>query len=346
MKNNNNGGFVPGIIGTGSFGTALAVNFAKYTDKVYLKCRNPEFAKKLRQCRQNFDYLPGVELEENIIIEDTFEPIFKNANIIFLVVPSLALKSTLEEIKQYGAQFDFSEYIFINTAKGVGLNTLEMPHEVFSEILGKKMLENYAMLSGPSFAAEVAVGLPTAVCIASSNDLLLSDIKDFFKNNQNFRIYTLHDVKGLELGGALKNIIALAAGISDGLKLGYNARAALLTRGIAEITRFGEAMGADRQTFAGLSGLGDLILTSTSDLSRNRTVGLKIAQGLSLDSITHNMKMIAEGVTTTKSVHILAKQKNIYMPITEIVYLVLYEGLKPHDAIKMLLKRDIKNEFD
>jgi glycerol-3-phosphate dehydrogenase (NAD(P)+) len=346
MKKNNSGDFVPGIIGAGSFGTALAVNFAKYTDKVYLKCRNPEFAKKLKQYRQNFDYLPGIVLEENIIIEDTFEPVFNNANIIFLVVPSLALKSTLEEIRRHDAQFDFSKHIFINTAKGVGLNTLEMPHEVFSDIFGKKMLERYAMLSGPSFAAEVAAGFPTAVCIASSNDLLLADIKNFFRNNQNFRIYTLNDVKGLELGGALKNIIALASGISDGLKLGYNARAALITRGIVEITRFGEAMGADRQTFAGLSGLGDLILTSTSDLSRNRAVGLKIAQGMSLESITHGMKMIAEGVTTTKSVHILAKQKNIYMPITEIVYLVLYEGLKPNDAIKMLLKRDIKNEFD
>ena len=345
-EKHNNTYLVPGIIGAGSFGTALAVNFSKYTDKVYLKCRNPEFAKKLKQCRQNPDYLPGIVLKENIIIEDRFEPVFKNADIIFLVVPSIALKSTLEEIKQYDAQFNFNDYIFINTAKGVGLNTLEMSHKVFSDVFGKQMLERYAMLSGPSFAAEVAVGLPTAVCIASFNNSVLAGVKEFFKNNQNFRIYTLNDVIGLELGGALKNIIALASGISDGLKLGYNARAALLTRGIAEITRFGEAMGADRQTFAGLSGIGDLILTSTSDLSRNRTVGLKIAMGMSLDSIVNGMKMIAEGVTTTKSVHILAKQKNIYMPITEIVYLVLYEGLKLQDAITMLLQRDIKNEFD
>jgi glycerol-3-phosphate dehydrogenase (NAD(P)+) len=334
-----------GIIGAGSFGTALAINFSHVIDNVYLKCRNSNFAEKLKVERENRDYFAGVPLNENIIITDRFEPVFENSKLIFLVVPMVALKSTLEEIKKYSSIFNLNDYIFINTAKGVEGKTLEMPHEVFLNVLGERMLERYAMLSGPSFAAEVGKCLPTAVCIASYNNEVLNQLKTFFKNIHNFRIYTLNDVIGVELGGALKNIIAIACGISDGLGLGYNARAALLTRGIVEITRFGEVMGAEKVTFTGLSGLGDLILTSTSDLSRNRMVGIHIAKGMSLESILKNMKMVAEGVVTTKSVHLIAKEKNIYMPITDVIFSVLYEGLKPKDAISILLERDIKNEF-
>ncbi len=334
-----------GIIGAGSFGTALSINFSKVVDKVYLKCRTRKSAQKLRKAGQNPDYLEGLPFSGNIIITDKFEPLFENCRIIFLAVPSLALKDTLIGIKKYGGVFDLNNYIFVNTAKGVGEQTLEMPHEVFSDVLGKPMLERYAALSGPSFAVEVGQCLPTAVCIASYSSYVLNTLRAFFKNIYNFRIYTLNDVVGVELGGALKNIIAIACGISDGLYLGYNARAALITRGMIEMTRFGEAMGADMRTFTGLSGIGDLILTSTSDLSRNRTVGIKIGQGMDLTSILKGMKMIAEGVATTKSVHLIAKQKNIYMPITDVVFSVLYEDLKPKDALRLLLERDIKDEF-
>ncbi len=334
-----------GIIGAGSFGTALAVNFSKFTPHVYLKARSKEFAEKLNRERQNECYLKGVPLSENIIITDDYETIFKNCHIIFLAVPSNALRETLLDIKTYSGKFNLQGYIFVNTAKGLGDKSMELPHKVFSRTLGNLMLERYAVLSGPSFAVEVSKHLPTAVCVASFNKKILDELKNFFKNIVNFRIYTLDDVIGVELGGSLKNIVALAAGISDGLGLGNNARAALLTRGIVEMTRFGEALGADNITFTGLSGLGDLILTSTSDLSRNRSVGVRIGKGESLDSIVKDMKMVAEGIATTKSVHIIAKEKNIYMPITDVVYSVLYEGLKPADAIVKLLERDIKNEF-
>ncbi len=334
-----------GIIGSGSFGTALAVNFSKFAKEVYLKCRNKEFAEELKTKRYNEYYLKGVRLDENVIITDDYKTVFENCRIIFLVVPSFALKSSLTEIKKYEDKFNLNEYIFINTAKGLGDKSMNLPNEVFRSVFGASMLERYAVLSGPSFAAEVSKHLPTAVCIASFNDKILEELKFFFKNIINFRIYTLNDVKGVELGGALKNIIALAAGISDGLGLGNNARAALLTRGIVEITRFGEALGAEKQTFTGLSGLGDLMLTAASDLSRNRSVGIRIGKGESLSSILSGMKMVAEGVVTTKSVHAIAEEKNIYMPITGVVYSVLYEGLKPADAIIKLLERDIKDEF-
>lgn len=334
-----------GIIGSGSFGTALAVNFSKFAPKVYLKSRSKEFAEELKTKRYNEYYLKGVYLDDNIIVTDDYEDIFKNCGFIFLVVPSAALKTTLEDIKKYGDKFDLTGFIFINTAKGLGDESMELPYKVFGSVFSDAMLERYAVLSGPSFAAEVARYLPTAVCAASFNDEILNELKSFFKNALNFRIYTLNDVKGVELGGALKNIIAIAAGISDGLGLGNNARAALLTRGIVEVTRFGEAMGADRQTFTGLSGLGDLMLTSASGLSRNRTVGIRIGKGESLNSILNGMKMVAEGVATTKSVYEIAKEKNIYMPITGVVYSILYENLKPSDAIIKLLGRDIKDEF-
>ena len=334
-----------GIIGAGSFGTALAVNFSKFAPYIYLKCRSAEFAEKLKREKQNEYYLKGVPLSENIIVTDDYETIFENCHIIFLVVPSNVLQETLLDIKTYEDKFNLYDYIFINTAKGLGDKSMDLPHKVFSKALGNLMLERYAVLSGPSFAVEVSKHLPTAVCVASFNKKILDELKNFFRNIVNFRIYTLDDIIGVELGGSLKNIIALASGISDGLELGNNARAALLTRGIVEMTRFGEALGADRLTFTGLSGLGDLMLTSASDLSRNRSVGLRIGRGESLESILKGMKMVAEGVATTKSVHTIAKEKNIYMPITEVVYSVLYEGLKPKDAIIKLLERDIKNEF-
>lgn len=334
-----------GIIGSGSFGTALAINFSKFAPFVYLKCRNKEFAETLERERQNKYYLKDALFNENIIITGNYEPVFNNCGIIFIVVPSSALKETLLEIKSYENRFNLSDYIFINTAKGMGDKSMNLPSKVFSEVLGESMMGRYAVLSGPSFAVEVSRNLPTAVCVASSNKKILDELKIFFKDIVNFRIYTLNDVIGVELGGGLKNIIALAAGISDGLGLGNNARAALLTRGIMEMTRFGEAMGADKLTFTGLSGIGDLMLTSTSDLSRNRSVGIRLGKGESLESILKGMKMVAEGVATAKSVHIIAKEKNIYMPITEVTYSVLYEGLKPRDAIAKLLERDIKNEF-
>lgn len=334
-----------GIIGSGSFGTALAVNFARFAPEVYLKCRNRDFADELNKKRVNEYYLKDVPIDDNIIIINDYAAIFEKCRIIFLVVPSIALKSTLLEIKKLDGRFNLGNYIFVNTAKGLGDESMELPHKVFESVFGQEMKDRYAVLSGPSFASEVARKLPTAVCVASSNAAVLDELKSFFKNIINFRIYTLNDVNGVELGGSLKNVIALAAGISDGLGLGNNARAALMTRGIVEITRFGEAMGADKQTFTGLSGLGDLMLTAASDLSRNRSVGLRIGKGEKPASILNGMKMVAEGVTTAKSVHVIAMEKNIYMPITEVVYSLLYEGLRPADAITKLLERDIKDEF-
>lgn len=334
-----------GIIGSGSFGTALAVNFSGYTSNIYLKCRDDKTAEKLIKTRSNEDYLPGVPICENIKVTSDYSQIFDNCKIIFLAIPSSGLREILLEIKNLDGKYNIYDYIFVNTAKGMGDKSMELPHLVFSGVMGDRGLNCYAVLSGPSFAAEVARNLPAAVCVASFNNRNLEELKSFFHNISNFRIYTLTDVLGVELGGSLKNIIAIAAGVSDGLNLGNNARAALLTRGVVEMTRFGVAAGADKVTFTGLSGLGDLILTSTSDLSRNRTVGIRIGRGEDLKNILKSMNTVAEGVATARSIYLVAKEKNIYMPITGIVYSILYESLKPKDAISRLLERDIKNEF-
>ncbi len=334
-----------GIIGGGSFGTALAVNFSRFIPDIFLKFRDKKTEEEISQRRINDIYLPGVRIRENVNITSDYEDIFENCGIVFLTIPSGSLRGVLTEIKSFRKDFNLNEYIFINTAKGMGDKSMELPHRVFSEVMGGSLLERYAILSGPSFAVEVARNLPTAVCVASFNNGVLEELRRFFQGIMNFRVYTLNDILGVELGGSLKNIIAIAAGVSDGLNLGNNARAALLTRGVVELTRFGKAFGADKQTFTGLSGLGDLMLTASSNLSRNRTVGLRIGRGEILESILKSMNTVAEGVETTRSVYRIAKEKGIYMPITGVVYSLLFEGLKPKEAIIKILERDIKNEF-
>lgn len=233
--------------------------------------------------------------------------------------------------------------LIINASKGIELESLLTISQICKEILPTDLFNNYCVLSGPSFAREVAQGMPTAIVAAAAELAVSRRVQEAF-STQYFRVYTNSDIIGVELGGSIKNVISIAAGICDGLSLGYNTRAALITRGLAEMARLGMAMGAQPATFAGLAGMGDLVLTCTGDLSRNRSVGMKLGEGMRLADILAQMRMVAEGVKTTQSAYELAKRLKVDMPITEKVYQILYEEKSPRQAVLELMTRDLKSE--
>ncbi len=329
-----------GVVGGGSWGTALALLLADNGYEIDLWVYEPELVKDIKQKRENTIYLPGFSIPSNIHPYNDFEPVVKEHKIILMVVPSHVYRSVTQAIKPYLAD----NTIIVSATKGIENETLLTMSGVWKEVVGDKKTV-FSCLSGPSFAKEVARKIPTAVTIACDNIDIASKLQAMFANEY-FRVYTSSDVMGLEIGGAVKNVIALAAGACDGLGLGHNTRAALITRGLAEMTRLGVAMGAHPITFLGLPGVGDLLLTCTGDLSRNRTVGYQIGQGKSLDEILSHMKMVAEGVKTAKSVYHLSKKFNIEMPICEQVYKILYEGKKPRDTVKYLMTRSLKHEWE
>jgi len=328
-----------GVIGAGSWGTTLANLLADKGLNIDLWVREAEIFQQIKEDRNNGVFLPGVKLSSRLTPVQTFEEALSEKELVLMVAPSHVFRNVLEGIKPYlrpGMSLAIA-------TKGIENDTLMIMSEVSENVLPKRYLENFACLSGPSFAKEVSEKAPTAVTIACRNLAQAEKLQRLF-NREFFRVYTSQDLIGVQLGGALKNIIALAAGASDGLKFGHNARAALITRGLAEITRLGVAMGASPLTFSGLAGMGDLLLTCTGDLSRNRTVGLKIGQGMTLTEITEGMAMVAEGVKTTRSTYQLAKKMKVDMPITSQVYAVLYEGKNPKDAVKELMSRGLKAE--
>lgn len=327
-----------GILGGGSWGTAIAILLAKKGIKVDLWIRNKEQCDKTAYSKENIRYLPGVVIPNNVnIINDIEKAVFKK-NIIVLAVPSHAVRGVLKQIKGYIVD----KSIIVNVAKGVECDTLLR----VSQIVGEEIPDaNYAILSGPSHAEEVAKDVPTAVVAASNNKKIAEYIQDIFITPK-FRVYTNPDVIGVELGGSLKNVIALGAGISDGLGYGDNTKAALMNRGIIEIARLGEKMGANRMTFAGLSGIGDLIVTCTSMHSRNRRAGILIGQGLSLEEAVEKVGMVVEGIKTTKATYQLSKKYNIRMPITEEIYGVLYEGKDVKNSVINLMLRGKKHEME
>ena len=344
-----------GVLGAGSWGTALAVLLANKGNKTVLWARNQEFAKQIRESRENKSYLPGIELPAALEITSDISKAVTDKEVILFVVPSHGLREVAKQVSM--ALDDLSKspnhqitkspnlpYALVSASKGIENRTLLTMTEIMEEVLPSRLSGRLAALSGPSFAQEEASSVPTAVTIAASEHKLCTGLQDLF-TTETFRVYTSLDLMGVQLGGALKNVMAIASGISDGMGFGTNTRAALITRGLAEMSRLGMRLGANPLTFAGLAGLGDLVLTCTGDLSRNRQVGLKLGQGRSIDTILKEMSMVAEGVKTTNSVYAMAEKYKVEMPITNQVYRVLYKGLDPKNAVNELLTRPPRQEL-
>jgi glycerol-3-phosphate dehydrogenase (NAD(P)+) len=330
------------VIGAGSWGTALAGVLAGKGLETALWGYNPDHVAALNRDRENRKYLPGYHFPETVHPTQELAAAVKGCTTVCMVVPSHGFRLVFERV----APFLEKGCLVVSAVKGIENKTLMTMTQVMAEILGSGLQEkgiSLAVLSGPSFAQEVALGMPTAVTIGCSNIEKAKELQRIF-GTERFRIYASSDVIGLEISAALKNIVAIAAGISDGLGYGLNSRAALITRGLAEIKRLGVKMGADPLTFFGLSGLGDLVLTCTGDLSRNRTVGLKLGQGKKLSVILDEMEMVAEGVKTTLSVHDLAVRLKVDMPILEQVYQILYKDKNCSAAVMDLLTREMKIE--
>jgi glycerol-3-phosphate dehydrogenase (NAD(P)+) len=328
------------VIGGGSWGTTLAALLADKGHDVTLWVYEDDLAGRMRNTRVNDLYLPGFKLPENLKVDSRLGESVKDKDIIVTVTPSHVTRNVLT-----GLLPDVKEdAIFVSASKGIENDTLMTMNDVMEDVLPKVFHHRLTFLSGPSFAKEVCKKMPTAVSVASRNPEAAQRVQAAF-NCDYFRVYTNPDVMGVELGGALKNVIAIAAGCSDGLGYGHNTRAALITRGLSEIARLGMAMGANPLTFSGLSGMGDLVLTCTGDLSRNRTVGFRLGQGATLKDILSEMKMVAEGVKTTKSAYDLSRKYSVTMPITEQVYKLLYEEKEPAQVVRDLMGRDLKSEL-
>ncbi len=327
------------VVGAGSWGTALANVAAKNGNHTYLWARRQELADEINKSLKNEQYLPGASLSSKISVSTDIEQVVSQADIIIMAIPSQAVR----DIAKKSSKFIKKGAIIVSASKGIELKSFKSMSQVLSEELCQKNKHSIVALSGPSHAEEVVRDLPTAVVAASADQQAAKMTQDILMNN-NFRIYTSMDIIGVELGGALKNVIALCSGISDGLEYGDNTRAALMTRGIAEITRLGIKLGACPATFSGLSGIGDLIVTCSSRFSRNRKAGIRIGKGEPLEKVVKSTNMIIEGVNTTKAVFELAKKQNIEMPISEQAYLVLFKGKDPATAVKSLMSRAGKHE--
>jgi len=326
------------ILGDGGWGTALGLLLLKQGHAVSLWGPFPDYIERLQQERENTLYLPGVPLPEALNWTADRDEAVAGAEIIILAVPSKYYRSVLES---FASRLP-ADCMLLSVSKGLDTATRRRLTEVAGEVLGHKPV---AVLSGPSHAEEVARGMPAAVVIACADHTRAHALQKIMTSLQ-FRVYTSEDVVGVELGGALKNIMAIATGVSDGLGFGDNARAALITRGLAEMTRLGVALGARPETFAGLSGLGDLIVTCTSRLSRNHLVGERLGRGETLDQIVGSMSQVAEGVTTCAIAHALAREQGIRVPITDEVYAVLHKNRSPAQAMQALMTRDARPERD
>ena len=324
------------ILGAGSWGTALAVHLSRNEQIVHLWGHDPDKIAAMRLTKTNERYLPDISFPDSLHLFDDLTKAIENVSDILLVVPSFAFRSTLQLLKPL-----IQENVRIVWAtKGIDHQSNQLFDKVSEEILGKRTL---AVFSGPSFAKEVALGLPTAVLIASKDTVFLNDLVDRF-NRQALRVYTSDDLTGAQLGGAIKNVIAIAVGISDGLEYGANARSAIITRGLAEMTKLGLAMGANPNTFTGLSGIGDLILSCLDDQSRNRRLGLLLGQGLNLEEAKRRIDQVIEGIHTASQVKYLSDIHQVDMPICQQVYRILSEETSPNEIVSMLLSRSPKAE--
>ncbi len=328
-----------GVIGAGSWGTTLANLLAVKGFDVTLWCYEEELSVQMETARVNEVYLPGIELSDNLTITSSLDRACCEKELVLFVSPSQVTRHVLTQALPHIAP----EAIVVSASKGIENDSLMLLSQVFEELLPEKMHKNLGFLSGPSFAREVSLGMPTAVVAAAQNLIVAEQIQEVFSTS-NFRVYTHNDIVGVELGGAMKNVIALAAGVSDGLGFGSNTRAALITRGLVEMTRLGLKMGGTADTFAGLAGMGDLVLTCTGDLSRNRSVGIELGQGRKINDILSGMQMVAEGVKTTLSAFQLAQKLEVEVPIIEQMYMILYQDKDPRQAVTDLMMRDLKAE--
>lgn len=327
------------IIGAGSWGTALAINLSRLNHSIKLWVHGKDTYEILKEERENKIYLPSFKLSEKISIEADLLKAVKGSELIILCVPSKFFRNVIKEFKKGFPK----EAFLLSATKGIENNSYMRMSEIIIEEL-KINYEKFGVISGPSFAKEVALGYPTALVIASKNLKASINLQKELSSNS-LRIYRNEDIIGVELGGSLKNIIAISAGIIEGIGYGNNTIAALITRGLAEIIRLAKAMKAKSETLSGLAGLGDLVLTCTSSLSRNKSVGIRLGKGEKLKDILNSMRMVAEGIYTTKATMFLKNNFQIDMPIVEQVHKILYEDKEPHQAIQELMQRNLKEEF-
>jgi glycerol-3-phosphate dehydrogenase (NAD(P)+) len=326
------------IIGAGSYGTALALCFARNGNKTLLWGRNSEHLHEMSTSRVNQKYLPDAQFPDTLLIEADLETAVRSSHNILVSVPSHAFAVTLNQIQP----FLQPQARLLWATKGLEADTGRLLQDVAKEILGDDI--SLAALSGPTFAKEMARGLPTAISLASSDPEFIKVISDLLHCEKSFRVYSNDDFIGVQLGGAVKNVIAIGAGIADGIGFGANARVALITRGMAELCRLGEAMNAKTETFMGMAGLGDLVLTCTDNQSRNRRFGLALGRGASVEDAINDIGQVVEGFRNTKEVYLLSRRMNVEMPITEQIYEVLYQGKSPKEAAVALLSREKRSE--
>jgi glycerol-3-phosphate dehydrogenase (NAD(P)+) len=324
------------ILGAGSWGTALAIALASRFEQVRLWARDGSRADELGRQRENRTYLPGFRLPENLTVTSDLTAAASGASLVLCVVPSPHMRSVLSRAAPHIPR----DALIVSAAKGIEDGSLLRMSQVAEDVLGT---ERAAVLSGPTFAKEVAAGEPAAMVIASQREEVAEAVQRAFSTSS-LRLYTSSDVIGVEIGAALKNVIAIGAGICKGLGLGSNTVAALVTRGLAEITRLAVAMGGEPRTLSGLAGLGDLVLTATGDLSRNRSVGVHLGEGRSLPQILQSMSMVAEGVGTCRAGRLLGEREKVDLPIVAKMYEILYESKDPRQAIRELMERPLTTE--
>jgi glycerol-3-phosphate dehydrogenase (NAD(P)+) len=324
------------IIGGGSWGTALAIVLAPRFSRLSLWIFEPDLASRITQTRINDVYLPEFEIPTNVEITSDLSTALEGADVVLSVMPSHHVRGLYQQMLPYLND----RMVFVSATKGVENDTLLRMSEVIRQVIGPRPV---AVISGPTFAREVARFEPTALVAASDDPELTARVQESF-SGPTFRLYSSADPVGVEIGGAIKNVVAIGAGVVHGMGLGHNATAALITRGLAEVTRLAVAMGGKPLTLAGLAGLGDLVLTCTGELSRNRTVGVELARGRRLDEIVGSMKMVAEGIKTTNAAVDLARRHSVEMPIAEQMFQMLHYGLSPREAIQRLMERSLKGE--
>ncbi len=327
------------IIGAGSWGTALAVVLAPRFASVGLWVFEPDLAARMASSRRNDVYLPEFEIPPNVEVTSDLGPALEGAAIVLSVMPSHVVRRLYEQMLPNLNQ----SMVFVSATKGLENTNLLRMSEVIREVLRPRLHAPVAVLSGPTFAREVARFEPTALVVASEDSAVSLQVQKAF-SGPTFRLYSSPDPTGVEIGASIKNVVAIGAGVLHGMGLGHNAMAALITRGLAEMTRLAVAMGGQAQTLAGLAGLGDLVLTCTGELSRNRSVGVALAHGRKLDEVVGSMKMVAEGIRTTDAAVELARRYAVEMPIAEQMFQVLHHGLSPREAIRRLMDRSLKGE--
>lgn len=326
------------VLGAGSYGTALAISFSRNGSPAYLWGHNPEHIAQMQAERQNHRFLPDIPFPEELHLESDLAQALQRSQDILIVVPSYAFNEILDKIRPHLQP----HHRLIWATKGLERGTGRLLQEVVEEKLGTH--HPLAVLSGPTFARELAEGLPTAITLASNNEPFALEFQARIHCSKHFRVYVNQDMTGVQLGGAIKNVIAIGAGVSDGMGFGANARTALITRGLAEISRLGETLGANRNTFMGMSGLGDLVLTCTDNQSRNRRFGLMLGEGLDAQTAMENIGQVVEGFYNTKEAHLLAVRHGVEMPITEQIYQMLFCGKSARDVAQSLLGRERKGE--